>query len=101
MSERRWDIFNGLGTHPSSNPRNWAGYGFLCQVGELDLLHRGETVHAYAVTCAPEKRREECWNASPFDLVDGIIHWGDDDVDVDPYHMCLLYQILEERGELG
>jgi len=50
----------------------------------------------YIVVCNPELRREGEWNFTRFSLEEGNIHFMDDDVQLDPYHMCLLYQHVQE-----
>jgi hypothetical protein len=54
----------------------------------------------YVLVCDPEIRKEGAWNYSRFHMSNGNIEFADTDVELDPYHMCLLYQLVEnfEKG---
>lgn len=49
------------------------------------------------VLCPPELRRKGCYNGTRYHFRDnGNLEPEDDDVILDPYHMCLLYQLHKE-----
>lgn len=91
-SKRRWPIIS-RGGHEQL--QNWSGYSFLCQVGELDLLFRDTSYNRYAVVCDPSKRKRGRWNSTVVEIEGGALDFADDDVELDPYHMCLLHQAIE------
>lgn len=49
---------------------------------------------AYVVV-NPKDRRDGRWNYTFFALRNGSLEPTDSDVELDPYHMCLLYQLME------
>ena len=62
----------------------------------------GDKVMCYFVVCPQKMRRKESWNYSRYNVLpDGNIQPEDDDVPLDPYHMCLLYELHEELSNEG
>ena len=77
----------------------WRGYERIAVIGDYDLLHSAiYTTWDYAVSCAPSARGTGSWNVTCFEVSkDGVLTFHDSDVTLDPYHMCLLYQAIEEH----
>jgi hypothetical protein len=74
-------------------------YPTVTMVGEYELRHlEGLLYWPFAIVCPPEQRRDGYWNISEFSIHHGTIAWRDDDVQLDPYHMCLLYQAIEKHN---
>jgi hypothetical protein len=62
------------------------------------LLQAGRVPNLY-VLCPAELRTPDSWSYTYFYVLDGRINAADDDVILDPYHMCLLYQLVENLKE--
>jgi hypothetical protein len=96
-----YPIVNQLGTRKTNAPGDgpWRGYERIAVIGDYDLLY--SDIYAtwdYAVTCAPSARGDGRWNLTCFEVSkEGLLRSKDEDVTLDPYHMCLLYQAIEEH----
>ena len=94
---KRYDVYDTGGTKSTG----FNNYPTIAMVGEYELREGNPDYHSYsfAIVCPPELRRPHRWNVSAFDLSsEGVIKWADDDVQLDPYHMCLLYQAIEKHN---
>jgi hypothetical protein len=66
---------------------------FLAHLGEYDLWWDMENL---CYTVVQRNRGDREYNFTDYFIEDdGCIVARDDDVDLDPYHMCLLYQVHE------
>jgi hypothetical protein len=73
----------------------WIGDYEVRQGGELT----GRPTRNLYVLCPAELRTPGSWSYTYFYVLDGRISPADDDVILDPYHMCLLYQLVETLKE--
>lgn len=108
MTEPRYPIISDKGSradHVKSGRYEWSDFVFLTQIGDYDLWARnqGRVPYAvrYAIVCAPEARKRNEWNITTLQFDDnGNLDLMDNDVEPDPYHMCLLYQAIAEHQHL-
>jgi hypothetical protein len=93
MAERRWPLRN---TQYDIEERD-VDLRFLAQIGEYDILYDaiGE---CYTVVKERPVGAGRRYNFTDYNLVGGNLVPADKDVELDPYHMCLLYQLHEEIG---
>ena len=69
---------------------------FIAQMGDYDVLH-DETNECYTIV-KERPTNSRTHNFTDYYLRDGTLEPNDGDVPLDPYHMCLLYQLHEEVG---
>jgi hypothetical protein len=70
---------------------------FLCIMGEYDLWWDSDQ-STYSVVCDHPPDSVNEYNYTDYTMgADGNIHPDDNDVVLDPYHMCLLYQYEAEH----
>jgi len=91
---KRYKIYDGDGGESNV----FAGYRTIAMVGDYELRYEeGDRIWPFAIVCPPKQCRPGCWNVSELTVnKTGTIEWRDEDVQLDPYHMCLLYQALEK-----
>ena len=64
---------------------------------EVRIFVEGDDAISYVVVCPPEMRKPDTWNYTRFlDDGNGNLRPADNDVELDPYHMCLLYQAVAQ-----
>ena len=70
-------------------------------VGNIGVyeVRKGIGLGEYIVICPSEMRKLDRWNGTRFRENAGNLEPEDDDVPLDPYHMCLLYELHEELKE--
>jgi hypothetical protein len=98
--KQRYPILDRRGEGPAGGrgPYSWGDYRFLTQIGDYDLLYRARSAYPYAVVCDPRHRKPGKWNVACVDVGPiGTVSFSDQDVELDPYHMCLLYQAIEDH----
>ena len=77
------------------DPISWP-MPIVAAIGDYDVLYDTKN-KCYTVTCHPQTVPK--FNFTDFFVrSDGIIEPGDAEVALDPYHMCLLYQMHAEVG---
>jgi len=98
-AEKRWKLMSG--SRPLANAEEQIK--FIAQMGEYDVWW--DKING-AYTAVKERPRgavsigeDGRYNFTDFAVLsDGNLAPADNDVMLDPYHMCLLYQIHEEVG---
>ena len=89
---QRWPLTNTLGDIISSCEMR-----FLAQIGEYDVLYDA-TNECYTVVRELPIGGFRRHNFTDYHPREGNLAPFDIDVELDPYHMCLLYQLHEEVG---
>ena len=78
--------------------------GFLSRLGELDVWMREYDDETYVYVVGPEHRRVRLgsgFNHDRFLVTDnGLENDEDQDLHIELYEMCLLYQLCQEHGIL-
>jgi hypothetical protein len=89
----RYVIVDGIGRRVSRLDELTLGW-----LGDYEVRADEERQNFYVI-CSPEQRKEGRWNYTRFELEDGSLIPADGHVELDPYHMCLLYQLVENLKE--
>ena len=78
--------------------------GFLSRLGELDVWMREYDDETYVYVVGPEDRKiqpDRAFNHDRFLVTDnGLENDEDQDLHIELYEMCLLYQLCQEHGIL-
>lgn len=64
------------------------------EVRKRHIEERNRTLTAYVVLCPSELRKPTKYNYTAFVVRGDLLAPYDKDVELDPYHMCLLYQLI-------
>ena len=88
---KRYQVFEA-----DKSPVNvWDSRPTVGNIGVYEV-RKGIGKGVYIVICPPEMRKFNRWNGTRFREEAGNLEPADDDVVLDPYHMCLLYELHEE-----
>ena len=92
-AERRWELKYGASGKPDANEK----LSFIAQMEDYDVLY-DERNECYTVVKERSKDSGSYNFTDYFLTTEGTLEPTDSDVPLDPYHMCLLYQLHEEVG---
>jgi hypothetical protein len=94
---KRYKIYDGNGVRSDV----FDLYPTIATAGDYEIRHtKGSSMWPFAIVCPPKQCRPGRWNVSELTVDNnGTIEWRDEDVQLDPYHMCLLYQALENINQ--
>ncbi len=89
-AKQRWDLtaFSNNSAHPMT---------FIAQMGKYDVVY-DELNECYTVVKERPTDSTRHNFTDYFLTTEGTLEPADSDVPLDPYHMCLLYQLHEEVG---
>jgi hypothetical protein len=97
----KYPTINWLGGVESDAFVKTAHLGFIGPYEVRRLMEDFEPGLRYAVFCPPEMRVEDRWNYSCFFVKGENLDPADFDVELDPYHMCLFYELHENLTKKG
>ena len=90
---RRYELINHIGTIDNDDVE----LTFLAHLGEYDLLWENDNT-CYSVVRERPRGGKFRYNFTDYVIEGDSLTPDDNDVALDPYHMCLLYQAHEHFG---